>query len=72
MVKGPLQITDVIKLGTLRWEDDPGLSAWARGHHKDPYEGKEAGRRVRGREEVMMEAEVVGIWDQNPRNVDGL
>lgn len=34
----------------------PGLSTWVQCNHKSPY--KEGGRKVRGREEVTMEAKV--------------
>ena len=33
-------MADVIKLRILRWEDYPGLSAWAQCNHKDPVGAK--------------------------------
>lgn len=31
---------DVTKLGTLRWEDYPGLSGWVKHNHKGSYKSE--------------------------------
>lgn len=47
---GRKDITEVIKLRILRWEDYAGLSQWAQYHHKGPH--REKGKTVREKDKM--------------------
>lgn len=55
----------LFKLKILGQEDDPGLSGSAPCH---PGPLREGGRRVRGREGNVTEAEAVGMWATSPES----